>query len=602
MKMQNGMKTAYAAASLRISSTKQETEGDSHHRQEEQVLSRVKQVSDQLGINIEVKKWFKYSEPASGEYDEQPLLDALEYCKNPKNKIEYFFIRSIDRYTRGGGIIYGQLKGEFAKYGVQLIDAYGVIGTSVINTMDQYGLKFRWSVYSPTFSNELLAAESAKDYVRAQLTNMIGAEAQYVNLGYPMGPTIIGYRSLEIDTEHGHRTIWEADPIESLWIIRGFELRIQGNLTDEEIVNELNLLGYRSRRTRVRNPLDRKQIVGYKGQKLLDVKRFRELIKNPIFAGIFTHSWNNKPMKGRFKGLVTIEMFNKANRGKIGIIEEDGNIMIVKGNLPQWQAVKNKDNPLYPYKRQVLCPTCKNPLLGSASKGKSGQYFPAYHCGRKINGKRHNFRVKLQDFNRTIEDFVKKVRFSNEFTERFKEIALEELEKRETQLSSDTILYSEQIVANEMEIQNVKETIKKVSSADVIKMLEDDIEKLRLKNAVLKSNRDVKEDQQVDTQVAINYTHYFMEHLEDLLLNGPNPQKNAAMFGLLFDETPTYQELIDGTPKLACLFKLNEDFNTTKSLDVSRAGFEPATKSLKGSCSTAELPALDRLLVMSSKI
>jgi len=47
------------------------------------------------------------------------------------------------------------------------------------------------------------------------------------------------------------------------------------------------------------------------------------------------------------------------------------------------------------------------------------------------------------------------------------------------------------------------------------------------------------------------------------------------MFGLLFDETPTYQELIDGTPKLACLFKLNEDFTTTKSLDVSHTGLEP---------------------------
>ena len=70
-----------------------------------------------------------------------------------------------------------------------------------------------------------------------------------------------------------------------------------------------------------------------------------------------------------------------------------------------------------------------------------------------------------------------------------------------------------------------------------------------------------------------------MEHLEDLLLNGPNPQKNAAMFGLLFDETPTYQELIDGTPKLACLFKLNEDFTTTKSLDVTGTRFERGSPS-----------------------
>ena len=119
---------------------------------------------------------------------------------------------------------------------------------------------------------------------------------------------------------------------------------------------------------------------------------------------------------------------------------------------------------------------------------------------------------------------------------------------------------------------------------------EEDIEKLRLKNAVLKSTRDVKEDQQVDAQVTINYANYFMEHLEDLLLGGPNPLQKAALFGLLFDETPTYQELINGTPKLACLFKLNDDYKASKTIDVTRLGFEPRTNSLKGYCSTVELP------------
>lgn len=68
-----------------------------------------------------------------------------------------------------------------------------------------------------------------------------------------------------------------------------------------------------------------------------------------------------------------------------------------------------------------------------------------------------------------------------------------------------------------------------------------------------------------------------MEHLEDLLIGGSNPQKNASLFGLLFDEKPTYQELVDGTPKLACLFKLNEDYKKTKTFDVSRVGVEPTT-------------------------
>lgn len=178
-------------------------------------------------------------------------------------------------------------------------------------------------------------------------------------------------------------------------------------------------------------------------------------------------------------------------------------------------------------------------------------------------------------FDETIENFVKNVKFEEGFASRFREIALEELEKREKQLSTDTVSYSEQIIANETEIQNIKETIKKVSSIETIQMLEDDIEQLRLKNATLKANRDNKEDKQVDTQVTINYTTYFMEHLEDLLLGGSNLQKNASLFGLLFDEKPTYQELVDGTPKLACLFKLNDEYKTSQVLTVTPTGVEP---------------------------
>jgi site-specific DNA recombinase len=576
--MANEVKIIYAAASLRTSSTKQETEGDSHKQQKEQILRRIEQESIRTGCRIVIKPeaWFKFSASASGEMITQPILEALEYCKNPKNKIKYFFIRSIDRGTRGGGGIYSQLKAEFAKYGVQLLDSYGIIGSTVINTLEDYGFKYRWSEFNPTNTNELIVAEGAKDEVRGILTRLIGAEIRYTKMGYTMGPAPIGYSMIKEDTENGQRKILYAHPEESQWIIRGYELRIQGNVSDVKIVSELNAMGYKSRKIRIYDPFDRKRIIGYKGQKPLTLKQFQKMIQSPIYAGIYVHRWTGgKPVKGRFKGLVTTEMFNKANRGKIAIIIENGEIMITKGKLLKWQAVKNKDNPLYPYRRFVLCPICKKPLLGSASRGKSGKHFPAYHCGRKINGERHNFRVKLDEFNVTIEQFVKKVRFSEDFRARFREIALEELEKREGQLSEDTVSYSKQVDTNEVEIQDIKETIKRVSSAEVIKMLEEDIEKLRLKNSVLKSNRYIKEDQRVDTQVTINYTNYFMEHLEDLLLGGSNPLQNSALFGLLFNQTPTYQELLDGTPKLACLFALNEDFIRTKSLDVSLQGLEP---------------------------
>ncbi len=388
-----------------------------------------------------------------------------------------------------------------------------------------------------------------------------------------MNSAPIGYMNVKVDTHHGQRKVRKAEPNESLWILKGYELRIQGNVSDEKIVDEMNSLGYRSRKTRKYDPRDRTRIIGYGGEKKLTVKQFQLLIQNPEYAGIYVHKWTNyKPIKGQIEALITYDIFNKANKGKIAIIEQEGEIKIVKGTIADWQKVKNKGNPLYPYKKEVLCPKCKNPLLGSASTGNRGNIHPAYHCGRLINGKRCTFRIRLKIFNETIENFVKDVQFTDAFRERFREIALEELIKRESQLSSDTISYSQQIEAKEVEIQNLKEKIKLLNSPETIKLFEDDIEKLRIEKAQLASRRDTKEDQQVNSQVAINYTNYFIEHLEDLLLGGSDPHKNASLFGLIFDERPTYEELIHRTPKLACLFKLNEDYKKTKSLDVSRSG------------------------------
>ncbi len=581
----------YAAGSLRTSAQKTGLQGDSHEQQKEQIIARAKQVSNISGCEVRIIKWFKFTESAGGDYDTQPILEALDFCKDPKNKIKYFFIRSIDRGTRGGGGIYGQLKAEFAKYGVQLLDSYGIIGTSVINTLDYYGVKYKWSEFSPSATNELLVAEGAMQERRDILTRLIGSEIRYTRLGYPMNASPIGLMNVKVDTPHGERKIRKAEPNESKWILRAFELRIQGTKSDDQIVKELNSLGYKSRRTKKYDPHDRTRVIGYGGQKKLTVKHFQVLIQNPEYAGIYVHAWtNNKPIKGQIEPLVTIEMFNKANRGKIAIIQQDNEIMIVKGNKPEWQAVKKKDNPTFPYKREVLCPQCRNPLLGSASLGKGGIPRPAYHCGRLINGKRCTYRIKLKVFNDTIENFVKDVQFSDEFRERFKEIALEELVKRENQLSTDTISYSRQIEAKEVEIQNLKDKIKMLNSPETIKMFEDDIEKLRIEKALLLNQRDNKEDQQVDSQVAINYTNYFIEHLAELLLGGTNPHKNASLFGLLFDEKPTYEELVHRTPKLACLFRLNEEYKSTQSLNVIRGGLEPTTDSLRGSCSTIELP------------
>src|SRR3989344_2926207 len=126
--MENQIKIDNAVAAIRVSSIKQGLQGDSPDDQKKQI-ERFAQIH-----NIIIKKYFVFLESASKEV--QPLQEAVDYCKNPKNNIQIVIIKSIDRFTRGGSFFYEELKNQLVKRGIKLVDLYGVIGNQQINTLD----------------------------------------------------------------------------------------------------------------------------------------------------------------------------------------------------------------------------------------------------------------------------------------------------------------------------------------------------------------------------------------------------------------------------------------------------------------------------------
>src|SRR5260221_1508517 len=375
-----------AIAAIRVSSIKQGLQGDSPEAQKEQIERFA------ISHNIHIKKFFIFMESASKE--KQPVQEAVDYCKDPKNDIQLFVIKSIDRFTRGGSYSYDHMKMQLMQYGVKLIDIYGIIGTQQVNTLEHLGLSYDWSVYSPTKKSEILEAERAKDEMRDIMSRMIGAEVRYVRLGYRVRQAPFGYINETAETPHGRRVVLKPHPAEAEWIRKMFEMRIRSTLTDSQIVVHLNSLGFKTRKMLIRDKNTR-QVMGEKGSNKISLKQFLRYIENPIYAGISQDKWTQgKPLKCRFEGLVTIEEFNKAQKGKITIMNNNGDITIVKKKPLDWRVKKGVRNPDFPYKKCITCPYCEKPLYGSASRGKSGKHFPAYHCGKRGQ----HFRVSKGDF------------------------------------------------------------------------------------------------------------------------------------------------------------------------------------------------------------
>ena len=528
-----------AVAAIRVSSTKQGTEGDSPEAQKEQI-ERFAQSKD-----INIKKFFVFMESASKE--QQPMQEAVDYCKNPKNKIDLFIIKSIDRFTRGGSLSYDLLKTQLEQADVQLVDIYGIISSNKVNTLEHLGFEYRWSVYSPTKKSEILEAERSKDELRDIMSRLVGAEIRYTKLGYWMRKPPYGYTGEKVEATHGKRVILKPHPEEAYFIKAMFRLRAEGKHIDRAIVSGMNEMGYRSA----------------KGAQLNEHHLWR-LLRNPIYAGVNNEKWTgDQPVKCAFEGLVSIELFNRANKGRKCIIEHpDGRISIETRKEERYQTEKGKRSSDFPYRRYIACPKCNRLLLGSASRGKSGKYYPAYHCTKGD----HNFRISKRELEERVDQFVADLKLSPQYLDQIFETVRSSWEQLQAKQEVSLRHIEKQVTKLEAEMMQTIQKIKVLTNQTAIKYMEDDIVRLEKEIDDLKQrHQDLIAKKSLDLDKMKARLKHVVEHLGLHFKNQAHPLKKAQLFGLLFDKKPTYEELEGGTPKSSLLQVLNPVFSLMSS-------------------------------------
>lgn len=541
-----------AVGAIRVSSLKQGMNGDSPEDQQRQIEQYAQ------AHNINISKYFVFLESASK--DQQPMQEAVDYCKNPKNNIHQFIIKSIDRFTRGGSEFYSTLKNQLDDAEVSLVDIYGIIGGQKVNTLEHLGISYKWSVYSPTKKSELLEAERAKDEVRDIQTRMIGAQIRYARMGYWVRRPLYGFKNVHIETREGKRCILEPEDDEATYVIKMFELRARGTLDDQQIVDRLNTLGFRTRERYVRDKNDRTKIIKTIGGDQLTLKTMWGMIENPVYAGINPEKWTQgQPVRCQFDGLVSTDVWNTANKGKFIINEDDEGIHIAKRKIPEHLINKGARNADFPYKRIVMCPECRKPLYGSASRGRHGGYYPAYHC----DGRGHYFRKTKKEFDETIENFIKNITVAPEYIDALISKMGEQLDKQLIELHKDAVTIDLRIANLQEQIRQSIDKIKYLSSATAIKYMEEDIEKMESEINELQTKREgTKPQNPSDFDKACAYVRYYLEHLDALLLHHDNPVLQAKYFGVLFNEAPTYADIESGTPDLSKIKGVNSIFQS----------------------------------------
>lgn len=146
-------------------------------------------------------------------------------------------------------------------------------------------------------------------------------------------------------------------------------------------------------------------------------------------------------------------------------------------------------------------------------------------------------------------------------------------DKQQMDINQDAITMDLRITQLRSQIRINVDKIKMVSSETTIKYLEEDITKLEAEIAELTLERQTKEQQKpTDMEKVKAYVRYFLEHLEELLLGHGNAELQAKYFGVIFNEAPTYEDIVSGTPDCSKITGVNEVFKAKKSLTGLMAG------------------------------
>lgn len=296
-------------------------------------------------------------------------------------------MRSIDRSSRGGSEPYLKMKSELASLGVELRDTKGIIQPSV-NLLEHRGISFEWSDYSPSRVPEIIEAESSRADRIGILSRTVDTSIFRIESGYKLREAQFGYKTKSIFDSFGKQVVIQIrHDTEGKYIEAIFEKTIEGVMTEQEIVDYVNSLGYLSReRVSWVGKYASRRMVGIKKGKQLEIKQMQKYRKNPIYCGVNIENWGKIKKrrivtKTKYAGLISISKFNQANKGKVYIEEMPDNKIKVLYDLKLEKIVqkRQKFRTEYVFKNVILCDICKKPFLASPPRNKKGEKFHYYH-------------------------------------------------------------------------------------------------------------------------------------------------------------------------------------------------------------------------------
>ncbi len=491
-----------------------------------------------------------FKDAFSWKSSNRPQLNAaIQYAII--HKADYFVIFDLDRFSREWYASYKIMKENLASHWISLIDSKNVIGESRMAVEnDDYDMsKYKWAKENPTEMAEMVYSAQAEIEGKKILQRTIPQSILLVQKWYWVRSAVIGFQNKRVKVDGKKRTILEPHPLQSLWLVRMFELRADGILSDEDIVLEINRLWYRS----------------WKHSIELTVKQMQAYIKKPIYAGVLVEEWTNfKPIYAQFPWLVSLDIWNKANKGKYKIVKHpNSELQLLDWKSLDFQPVigrRKKYDPELPYRNLIKSSALQWQFITwSRSRNKTGNLFAYYHPLRQKGRVGEN--IAKKEFEECIDTFFKEIQFNPVLRQIFMDRLELLFNSKKSELVSQRLEIENRLKSVMVAISNLQEKACAVdpSYTMILKNINEQLESLDKERQLLEIQLQDQEARGFDNLENFQrFCLHFIEHLGELLSTSQNLEEKRIIFQFVFSEIPTYQDIINRTPKIYPIFVISK--------------------------------------------
>ena len=486
-------------------SSKEQVEGTSLSSQEKACLEYAER------NNIKGLKVYIEQGESAKTANRTEFKKALAFCADKKNKVDYFIVYKIDRFTRNQ-------------------DDH----VTVRAILKKGGTELR-SVTEPIDESSMGRAMEGMLSVFAELDNNMRTERvtqgmlERLKQGIWPWPEALGY----MRPYKGSNIA--PDPNTSPLIRLGFEEYSKGIYTYKSIAHYLNERGLRT-----------------KNGKLLTPQFMEKTLKKPIYYGVMK-VWGE--YRGNFEPIISESLFLSCQKGYKGSVHA---------------SPRSVNNPLFPLRRVIACSDCETPFTGSISKGRHGKGYAYYHHHHKGCEKAKS--IPKEDFEKKFKKYLKDISPDGEYEKLFKMVVLDIWQNSYKKIDEDNTKIRIKIAKLESERQKVFDFHRtgKYTDDDFNEQKNIINQQINQQHTLIQAKR----EEEFEMEELLDYCFSYIRNSEKSWNRAEYAEK-ISLQKLIFAGRVIYDGEKLGTADLRLMYKINQLSLTDKSLIVVPRGVEP---------------------------